>query len=48
MSNVKSPAITPNPEINRRITINDVIAALEREPQMSKSTLLYRLYLRKK
>lgn len=48
MNNAKSPAVISDPEINHRITINDVIAALEREPQMSKSTLLYRLYMRKK
>ncbi|KAM3305001.1 transcription initiation factor TFIID subunit 4b isoform X2 [Capsicum chacoense] len=30
--------------IARSITVKDVIAVLEREPQMSKSTLVYRLY----
>ena len=30
----------------RSICIKDVIALLEREPQMTKSTLLYRLYER--
>ncbi|XP_060199345.1 transcription initiation factor TFIID subunit 4b isoform X1 [Lycium barbarum] len=30
--------------IARSITVKDVIAVLEREPQMSKSTLIYRLY----
>ncbi|XP_051151056.1 transcription initiation factor TFIID subunit 4b [Andrographis paniculata] len=32
------------PRVARSISIKDVIAILEREPQMSKSTLLYRLY----
>ncbi|MCL7037429.1 hypothetical protein MKW94_002563 [Papaver nudicaule] len=31
-------------KIARSITVKDVIAVLEREPQMSKSTLIYRLY----
>lgn len=30
--------------IARSVTVKDVIAVLEREPQMSKSTLIYRLY----
>ncbi|XP_059631128.1 transcription initiation factor TFIID subunit 4b-like isoform X2 [Cornus florida] len=34
----------PQPRISRSISIKDVIAALEREPQTSKSTLMYRLY----
>lgn len=34
----------PHPKVARNIIVKDVIAALEREPQMSKSTLLYRLY----
>ncbi|XP_031119972.1 transcription initiation factor TFIID subunit 4b-like [Ipomoea triloba] len=33
-------------QIARTITIKDVIAALEMEPQMSRSTLVYRLYER--
>ncbi|KAL6527586.1 transcription initiation factor TFIID subunit 4 [Orobanche minor] len=32
------------PRVARSISVKDVIAILEREPQMSKSTLLYRLY----
>ncbi|XP_057802224.1 transcription initiation factor TFIID subunit 4b-like isoform X2 [Salvia miltiorrhiza] len=32
------------PRVARSISVKDVIALLEREPQMSKSTLLYRLY----
>ncbi|KAI3860225.1 hypothetical protein MKX03_022531 [Papaver bracteatum] len=31
-------------KIARSITVKDVIAVLEREPQMSKSTVIYRLY----
>ncbi|KAI0498068.1 hypothetical protein KFK09_021309 [Dendrobium nobile] len=36
-----------NPKIDRTICIKDAIAALEREPMMSRSTLLYRLYERR-
>ncbi|XP_073034992.1 transcription initiation factor TFIID subunit 4b-like isoform X2 [Primulina eburnea] len=32
------------PQVARTISVKDVIAVLEREPQMSKSTLIYRLY----
>ncbi|KAJ4836579.1 hypothetical protein Tsubulata_039788 [Turnera subulata] len=32
------------PRVARSISVKDVIAVLEREPQMSKSTLIYRLY----
>ncbi|KAL8487611.1 hypothetical protein ACS0TY_024072 [Phlomoides rotata] len=32
------------PRVARSISVKDVIGVLEREPQMSKSTLLYRLY----
>ncbi|XP_073149610.1 transcription initiation factor TFIID subunit 4b isoform X2 [Henckelia pumila] len=32
------------PQVARSISVKDVIAVLEREPQMSKSTLIYRLY----
>ncbi|KAK6130814.1 hypothetical protein DH2020_035437 [Rehmannia glutinosa] len=32
------------PRVARSISVKDIIAILEREPQMSKSTLLYRLY----
>ncbi|GLU17772.1 hypothetical protein SLE2022_341260 [Rubroshorea leprosula] len=34
----------PQTRVARTISIKDVIAVLEREPQMSKSTMLYRLY----
>ncbi|KAJ4955104.1 hypothetical protein NE237_011887 [Protea cynaroides] len=34
----------PQSRVERTISIKDVIAVLEREPQMSKSTLIYRLY----
>ena len=32
------------PKVTRSISVNDVIAVLEREPQMSKTTLIYRLH----
>lgn len=32
------------PQVSRSISVKDVIAILEREPQMSKSSLIYRLY----
>jgi Transcription initiation factor TFIID component TAF4 family len=31
-------------KVERSISMKDVIAVLEREPQMSKSTLIYQLY----
>ncbi|XP_059633497.1 transcription initiation factor TFIID subunit 4b-like isoform X2 [Cornus florida] len=34
----------PQPVVVRKISIKDVIAVLEREPQMSKSTLIYQLH----
>lgn len=34
------------PRVARRISIKDVIAVLEREPQMAKSTVIYQLYER--
>ncbi|XP_066389885.1 transcription initiation factor TFIID subunit 4b-like isoform X2 [Miscanthus floridulus] len=37
---------SPLTKVARSVSINDVVAALEREPQMSKSSLLFRLYLR--
>nr|GMC54327.1 transcription initiation factor TFIID subunit 4B-like isoform X1 [Ipomoea batatas] len=40
----KNKVVTP--QTARTITIKDVIAALEMEPQMSRSTLVYRLYER--
>lgn len=36
--------MVPHSKVNPSISIKDVIAALEREPQMSKTTLIYRLY----
>ncbi|KAH9619591.1 hypothetical protein KSS87_022467 [Heliosperma pusillum] len=44
----KSQDNTPPPRIAPSISIKDVIAVLEREPQMAKSTLVYRLYDRSK
>ncbi|XP_020593588.1 transcription initiation factor TFIID subunit 4b isoform X2 [Phalaenopsis equestris] len=46
----KAPRIQsgmPNVKVPCSISVKDVISALEREPQMSKSSLLYRLYERK-
>lgn len=41
----RNQAMVPQTKVARSsITIKDVIAVLEREPQMSRSTLLYRLY----
>ncbi|OVA17084.1 Transcription initiation factor TFIID component TAF4 [Macleaya cordata] len=37
-------SVMAHTKIARSISIKDVIAVLEREPQMSKSTLIYRLY----
>ncbi|KAK2660156.1 hypothetical protein Ddye_006689 [Dipteronia dyeriana] len=34
----------PQTRVARTISVKDVVAVLEREPQMSKSTLIYRLY----
>ncbi|KAL4199705.1 hypothetical protein AMTRI_Chr03g146230 [Amborella trichopoda] len=42
----RAPAPIHPLKIMRRISVKDVIALLEREPQMSKSTLMYRLYER--
>lgn len=36
----------PQTKVVRTISVKDVISVLEREPQMSKSTLMYRLYER--
>lgn len=35
---------SPLTKVARSISMKDVVAALEREPQMSKSSLLFRLY----
>ncbi|KAH7523715.1 transcription initiation factor TFIID subunit 4b isoform X3 [Ziziphus jujuba] len=40
----RNQVIVPHTRVARSISIKDVIAVLEREPQMSKSTLVYRLY----
>lgn len=40
----RTQGIITQTRIARSITVKDVIAVLEREPQMSKSTLIYRLY----
>ncbi|XP_020276937.1 transcription initiation factor TFIID subunit 4b-like isoform X1 [Asparagus officinalis] len=40
----RSPAAISQSKVARNISRKDIIAVLEREPQMSKSTLIYRLY----
>ncbi|XP_031399414.1 transcription initiation factor TFIID subunit 4b isoform X2 [Punica granatum] len=40
----RSHGVPSQPRIARTISIKDMIAVLEREPQMSKSSLIYRLY----
>ncbi|XP_043721577.1 transcription initiation factor TFIID subunit 4b-like isoform X2 [Telopea speciosissima] len=40
----RNSAVVPQSKVARTISVKDVIAVLEREPQMSKSTLMYRLY----
>ncbi|TKY74994.1 Transcription initiation factor TFIID subunit 4b [Spatholobus suberectus] len=42
----RSHVTTPQTSVARSISVKDVIAVLEREPQMSKSSLIYRLYER--
>ncbi|XP_020211463.1 transcription initiation factor TFIID subunit 4b isoform X2 [Cajanus cajan] len=42
----RNHSTTPQTSVARSISIKDVIAVLEREPQMSKSSLIYRLYER--
>lgn len=42
----RSQVIVPQTRVARSISIKDVIAVLEREPQMSRSTLIHRLYER--
>ncbi|GLT68232.1 hypothetical protein SLA2020_404830 [Shorea laevis] len=42
----RNQVIVPQTRVARKISIKDVIAVLEREPQMSRSTLIYRLYER--
>ncbi|XP_058221190.1 transcription initiation factor TFIID subunit 4b-like isoform X2 [Rhododendron vialii] len=40
----RNQGMVPHSKVNPSISIKDVIAALEREPQMLKTTLIYRLY----
>ncbi|XP_043713153.1 transcription initiation factor TFIID subunit 4b-like [Telopea speciosissima] len=40
----RNSVAVPQSKVARTISVKDVIAVLEREPQMSKSTLMYRLY----
>ncbi|PQQ07411.1 transcription initiation factor TFIID subunit 4b-like isoform X2 [Prunus yedoensis var. nudiflora] len=42
----RNQVITPQTRVARSISVKDVIAVLEREPQMSRSTLIYRLFER--
>jgi hypothetical protein len=42
----KNQVIVPQTRVARSISVKDVISVLEREPQMSKSPLIYRLYER--
>ncbi|XP_011017133.1 PREDICTED: transcription initiation factor TFIID subunit 4b [Populus euphratica] len=42
----RNQAIAPQTKVVRTITVKDVMAVLEREPQMSRSTLIYQLYER--
>ncbi|XP_071924991.1 transcription initiation factor TFIID subunit 4b-like isoform X2 [Coffea arabica] len=42
----RNQVVVTQPKVARTISVKDVIAVLEREPQMSKSTLMYRLYER--
>ncbi|KAF9687509.1 hypothetical protein SADUNF_Sadunf02G0101000 [Salix dunnii] len=42
----RNQAIVPQTKVARTVTIKDVMAVLEREPQMSRSTLIYQLYER--
>ncbi|KNA09321.1 hypothetical protein SOVF_154680 isoform A [Spinacia oleracea] len=39
-----SQVTVPPPRVVPRISVKDVIAVLEKEPQMAKSTIIYRLY----
>ncbi|XP_059432337.1 transcription initiation factor TFIID subunit 4b-like [Corylus avellana] len=42
----RNQVVVPQTRVAPKISIKDVIAILEREPQMSRSTLIYRLYER--
>ncbi|KAF5195257.1 Transcription initiation factor tfiid subunit 4b, partial [Thalictrum thalictroides] len=41
----RKPVFMPHTKVVRTISVKDVLAVLEREPQMSRSTLVYRLYM---
>ncbi|KAJ1404484.1 Transcription initiation factor TFIID component TAF4, partial [Sesbania bispinosa] len=40
----RNHAVASQARVDRSISVKDVIAVLEREPQMSKSPLIHRLY----
>ncbi|KAK4745635.1 hypothetical protein SAY87_011947 [Trapa incisa] len=40
----KNQSVPAQTKIARTISVKDVIAVLEREPQMSRSSLMHRLY----
>lgn len=40
----RNQVVVPQTKAAPSISIKDVVAVLEREPQMSKSTMIYRLY----
>ncbi|GFZ10176.1 hypothetical protein Acr_21g0007750 [Actinidia rufa] len=40
----RNQVMMSQPKVTRSVSIKDVIAVLEREPQMSKTTLIYRLH----
>uniref|UniRef100_A0A803M7M2 Transcription initiation factor TFIID component TAF4 C-terminal domain-containing protein n=1 Tax=Chenopodium quinoa TaxID=63459 RepID=A0A803M7M2_CHEQI len=40
----RSQVAVPPPRVTPRISVKDVISVLEKEPQMAKSTIIYRLY----
>ncbi|XP_052302677.1 transcription initiation factor TFIID subunit 4b isoform X2 [Populus trichocarpa] len=42
----RNQAIVPQTKVVRTISVKDVMSVLEREPQMSRSTLIYQLYER--
>ncbi|GMH16456.1 hypothetical protein Nepgr_018297 [Nepenthes gracilis] len=42
----RNQATLPQSRVSRTISVKDVLAVLEREPQMTKSTTIYRLYER--
>ncbi|KAF5194613.1 Transcription initiation factor tfiid subunit 4b [Thalictrum thalictroides] len=42
---MRKPVVMPHTKVVRTISVKDVLAVLEREPQMLKSALVYRLYV---